>query len=315
MSGNLVSRVKRLLVLIPFVARRREGVPVAEVMEFAGYASEAELFGDIELAKMIGVPPEAPDDFVEIYLDCGRIFVALPLVFGKPPRLSVVEGASLLVAAEALREHSGETLEHALAKLRSAMPPGCAESAEQLARCAALETGPAPRWHAELNEAIAQRREVELDYWALSRGEAAARRVEPRALILHHGHWYLAADVVGLGEEHLYRLDRISGVRLGERSFDPKPPTASERFWRGPEADLEIEVRFSEAIAGLVVDTYGELARRNSDGSVTVVTKVVGEAYALSWVLGFGGEAQVVRPDSLRQRLAGRVEELSRVYS
>lgn len=315
MSGNLVSRVKRLLVLIPFVARRKEGVPVEEAIAFAGYSSAGELYADVELVRMIAVPPEAPDDFIEIYVDSGRLFVVLPQMFDKPPRLSAVEGAALLVAAEALREHSGETLERALEKLRSALPPGCAESAEQLARCAALQTRPAPRWHAELSEAIAQRREVELDYWAASKGAAAARRVEPRSLLLHHGHWYLAADVVGLGVEHLYRLDRISGMRLGERRFDPKPMTENDRFWRGPDADLEIEVRFSEAIAGLVLDRYGELASRNTDGSVTVVTKVAGEAYALSWVLGFGGEAQIVRPDPLRERLAGRVEELARMYA
>lgn len=317
MKPDLVNRLRRLLVLIPFAARRPGGVPVEEVLEFAGYGSEAELYEDIELANAIALPTESPDEWVCIELEGDRLRVILPQKFDKPPRLSLVEGAALLVAAEPLREQAGETLQRALERLRQAMPEGTAGSAEQLARCAALDTA-APKWHAELSAAIEQRREVVLEYWAASRGEAGTRRVEPRALFLHHGHWYLAADVVQKGEEHLYRLDRMAEVRVGERRFEPKPPpqgAEGDRLWRGPEASLEVEVRFAESVAPLVRDRYGAQVRDNPDGSVTLVTRVAGEAYAIGWVLGYGGEAEIVRPQGLRERLAARVGKLAKNYS
>ena len=39
-----------------------------------------------------------------------------------------------------------------------------------------------------------------------------------------------------------------------------------------------------------------------------------GEAHFLSWILGFGGEAELVSPESLRAALRLRVQQLQRIY-
>jgi predicted DNA-binding transcriptional regulator YafY len=317
MSEEVSDRVRRLLVLVPYVAEREEGVALEELIEVAGYPSEQALYSDLQLLQLIGVPPGAPDDLIDVYVDGGRVFVSLPQGFRRPPRLSVVEAAALLASAEPLREAAGSTLASAIEKLKRALPPGSEKALASLERASAIDASAPPPWHQVLVDAIESRTEVTLDYWAASTGEKHARQVEPMALFVHHGRWYLAAFNAEKQEEHLYRLDRVAGVRVGSRHFPVHANDPSKydqaRLWFG-KIEHEVEAIFGPEDAPFVCERWSESTRMQPDGSACVTTRLSGDAFVVSWILGRGGAATLKRPEALRAEVARTAAQLLELY-
>ncbi|MFN7133336.1 MAG: helix-turn-helix transcriptional regulator [Myxococcales bacterium] len=319
MKPALVRRLERILVLIPFVARHAHGVTEAEAIRFAGYPDAEALHADLELARQIALPPEAPDDFIDISTENGRIQISLPQGFKKPPRLTLSEVAALLAAAKPLEASSGKTLASALKKLRRALPENAESELEPLERAAVIDAPPAPPCREPLETAIAQRREVLVDYLSASSGRSAVRRLEPREVFVHKGRWYLAAWVPEQSEEHLFRLDRMIDVRLGTRTFAAHKGPDPRRYDRellyiDSGAERDVTVRFSADIAPLVEERWGEMAQAQPDGSLKLTMRASGENYVVSWVLAYGGEALVEAPAEVRAAMRERVERLRGVY-
>lgn len=77
------------------------------------------------------------------------VYATLPMGFKRPPRFSVIEAASLLAAAEPLRQGRSGALDSAVKKLRQALPPNCEKALEDLARAAAFQSPANSKWHAD----------------------------------------------------------------------------------------------------------------------------------------------------------------------
>ncbi len=319
MKPDFLHRLERLLVLIPFVAKHKAGAPLGEVLAFGGYRDRAELEDDLALAAEIGLPPEEPGDFLEITIQDDRVEALLPQRFNRPPRLTVDEAAALSASLRALGDTVGQTLAAALERLRHALPEGVEEALADAERRYAIEPSDATRWHDVLERAIERRTEVTLTYWAQSKDITTSPTVEPLRLHVHRGHWYLVAWNPALAAERTYRVDRIAGIQVNARVFEPRKSLALEHhddsMFASRGIEPQAEVRFSAALESYVRERWGGDARRNEDGSWSVVCPVRGgEAHFLSWILGFGGEAEIVSPESLRASLGARVAKLSTVY-
>ncbi len=317
-----LERLKRLLVLVPLAHRHgEEGIPVAEALEVLGLRSVEALTEDVEALSLVGDPNGSPGDFVEVAIEDERVRVFLPQAFAHPPRFTSVEAAALLAALNPLEASGIEAVESVTQKLRAALPAQHDRELEAalLGRAARVETQDAPPFRTELEEAIAARAEVEVDYLAWGNGERSARRLEPRTILLHSGRWYLAAWNAEKGEEHLYRLDRMSAVRRTGRHFEAHlgPPTeryALDHLYLPSGGEQDVVVRFSRRVEHVAEAHWPETAERNADGSVTVRAHLGGEHFLQSWVLGYGGEVEVLEPESLRARLGERVAALRAIY-
>jgi predicted DNA-binding transcriptional regulator YafY len=108
-------------------------------------------------------------------------------------------------------------------------------------------------------------------------------------------------------------------VRTGTRVFGEHKGPPLERYDKDhlyipSGAEQEVEIRFSEKLAPLVLDQWPESATRGPDGSLMVRTLLPPGNYLLSWVLGYGGNAEVAGPPELRGRLAERVSVLAAMY-
>ncbi len=319
MKPEYLRRLERLLVLIPFVAKHKGGAPLDEVLEFGGYRDRAELEDDLSLASEIALPPEEPGDFLEITIQDERVETILPQRFHRPPRLTVAEAAALSASLRAIGDPGGKALATALARLRHALPEGADPETTAEEKRFAIEPPPATQWHEVLERAIAERSEVMLEYWARSREVTTRPTVEPLLLRVHQGNWYLIAWNPTLGAERTYRLDRIANVQVGTRVFEPRKPALErydETMFVARKVTPRADVRFSSALESYVLETWRERAQRDADGSFTVSCEVRGgDAYFISWVLGFGGEAEVVSPEPLRLAFRERVAQLARLYA
>ncbi|MGC4748857.1 helix-turn-helix transcriptional regulator [Micromonospora sp. DT201] len=188
------------------------------------------------------------------------------------------------------------------------------------------ETGPPP-WLTELARAVWGDRVVELRY---RRGDReVTRRVQPYGLVLKSAVWYLVGRV---GEDaRTYRVDRVTGVEVGEETFNRDESFDLAGHWREQAGSflrtmLRAEVTVRLSAAGLrqlrhLVDApfvYDELVAAASppDGQGWMVAHLPVESVEVAYhqLLGLGPEVEVLDPPELRRLFAEAADRLGALY-
>ncbi|MBQ0904028.1 YafY family protein [Micromonospora sp. U21] len=188
------------------------------------------------------------------------------------------------------------------------------------------ETGPPP-WLTELARAVWRDRVVQLRY---RRGDReVTRRVQPYGLVLKSGVWYLVGRVGA--DARTYRVDRVTGVEVGEESFERDEAFDLAVHWREQAGSFlrtmlraEVTVRLSPA--GLrqlrhLVDApfvYDEVVAtaEGPDRQGWVVTRLPVESVGVAYhqLLGLGPEVEVLDPPELRELFAEAADRLGALY-
>ena len=315
-------RLRRLLLLLPAAARAARagrGVPLAEAARITGVRNAKQVVEDVDALGALYIDPGQGETLVDLAIEDGEVQAVYAQPFGRPPALSLAEGAVLLAALAPFEEGASRAAHTAAGKLRRAIPEPLRPEAERLAHGLDVVTEPPGPWAGALREAIDKRVETTLEYRAVADAAAEKRTVEPRLLFHRDGQWYLAAWNVAKGAEHLFRLDRVATVELGTRVFGEHqgPPVAryARSLYFESGAEREVTLRFRGAAARLARERYGARARANADGSVSVTMKVTPGNYLLGVVLSFGGEATVEGPPDVVAQLRARVGELEKRYA
>lgn len=214
------------------------------------------------------------------------------------PGLTKEERVALSVAARMVRLGGAEAGVAAVIKL------GGLEEGAGIEPLAA-DLGEGSDTLGELFGAIAERRKVEFSY----RGHD--RPVEPYGIAHHRGHWYLVGN--SPGGERMYRVDRISGLEVGDQkgvfekpeNFDIKSAVVSQPWETGADPVVTARVRFDESLAWWAARSLGLDEPR---GELTTEVEVANREAFIGWVLSFGEAAEVLSPSDLRDAVAGRVE-------
>jgi proteasome accessory factor C len=275
---------------------------------------------DVDALASLWVGPGEGEELVDLFVEDGAVHAVYAQPFGRPPALSLAEGAVLLAALAPFEKDAGKPARDAARKLRKAIPEPLRPEADRLATGLDVVSEPPGPWAGALREAIEKRVETTLEYRAVADAAAEKRLVEPRLMFHRDGQWYLAAWNVAKEAEHLFRLDRIVTVELGIRVFGEHkgPPVAryaKKNLYFESGAEREVTLRFRGGAARLARERYGTRARQNADATVSVAMKVTPGNYLLGVVLGYGGEATVEGPPDVVAQLRDRAEELRRLYA
>ena len=292
-------RLRRLLFLVPYVSKH-PGVSVDDLAKALNVKRE-DLLEELDLLTCVGRPPFNPDDYVDIYVDNGRVYVDLDQRLSRPPRLTASEAAALAASAELLRPAAGDALQNALQKLERILPAGSRERYREMHRKIDASSE-APQSLGPLTQAILERREVTFDYASPGR-PSEPRRVRPYELLSHRGQWYLQGYCHTRQDARLFRLDRMENLGQTDTSFQP-PENARAAVPNPARTDAGVRVRFSKLVAPYVTERFGADARPLPDGGVEVRVASDSERWLTQWVLSFGGEAEVVEPASARAAVA-----------
>ncbi|MGH8892531.1 MAG: helix-turn-helix transcriptional regulator [Actinomycetes bacterium] len=139
----------------------------------------------------------------------------------------------------------------ALGKIVRALPEPVAAQAEAVRRTTApapdrAAARPDPGTTTALVQACSNHRQVRLDY----RSEAGSEwlvEVDPWALVVRHGRWYLLCWSHAANARRAYRIDRVRGVEVLEDTFSPPAdldPVAvlEEHLAVGWEYDVEVVI-------------------------------------------------------------------------
>lgn len=308
--ADLEDRFRRLLLLVPYVLRNN-GATVDEVCErFA--ITRSELVADLNLLFMCGLPGYGPGDLIEAYVDGDQVWIRMADYFARPMRLTPAEGLLLYAGGQALAAVSGPdpALERAMGQLERALTPGALERVS-----VGLE---APEELAAVKHALESRRRLHLVYQSQSKDEVTERDVDPWALLLSEGRWYLVGYCHRVSDERIFRVDRMRRVtELQDAAQIPDDFDLSQYRSVYFESDDAMTVTLDIAPrANWVCDYYPLLSQEVlDDGWIRIRLKAGGMAWLERLLLRLGPEARIVEPESLKQRLKATAASMARRYA
>jgi len=312
-AGTKWDRAARYLKIARILHAHPDGIAAAAIADQVG-VSKRTVYRDLA-----GMERDAD---LPIWQDGGRYGLESG-AFLPPLDLTLHEAMTLFLAARILTktsdEHDSELI-GAFVKLAGILPPVLAEHVQ--ATVDVFATTPRnptfTRVFRALTEAWATRRVVAIEYDAAAYDPTRATRltrvrpyaIEPSALT--HALYLIGFDEER-GARRTFKVERIRSASLTPETFEPGPddPPALElaRAWDviSDQPLEDITVRFSPDVARRVAETRWHASQRlepEADGSLLWRGRVAGTREILVWVLGWGAEAEVLAPPSLREEVA-----------
>ena len=153
-----------------------------------------------------------------------------------------------------------------------------------------------------IHTAIDAARGIEFSYHAPS-GESE-RRVEPYFLVFQWASWYVYGWCRDRRDWRLFKLNRMTGLRLGEgferREASLPDLSARRAFPERYHARMLVEARYRWRL----VEEYGpECFKEQPDGRLLFEGGFADRNHLLTWLLSFEDGAELLEPEELRREL------------
>ncbi len=172
--------------------------------------------------------------------------------------------------------------------------------------------------------ALEDRKAVHIAYQSLRATEPATRDIYPYGFIYHRGSLYLAAFAPEHDRVKTYKVDRVESVEVSNRRFERPADFDLDRFLSGSfgvfegEGDLlTVCVRFAPCVSRYVREAHWHSSQEltpQTDGSLLARFHLNSLEEFRAWILGFGSNALVLQPTSLRTEIAAEVGLMLRMY-
>ena len=318
-----LSRIRRLLKLIGMLQAGR-GYN-AEALAQACEVCRRTIFRDLDALRQSGVPLRY-DERLQRY--------HIPETYYLPPtNFTPEEALALIVLCQDLggREELpffGPARSAAL-KLASSLPARLRERLRTTGHAVTVRMPPANPLHAQspvyeqLLEAISERRSVRIRYRGPTEDEISTR-LHPYRLLFSRRSWY----VIGRSSLHraarTFNVGRIRRLEILDDPYEIPRGFSLDRYLRNawhliaePGPDREVVVRFSKLVAQNVAEVRWHKTQRlhfNDDGTLDFHVTVSGLKEISWWILGYGDQAEVLRPPELRRIIAGHAAKMVEKY-
>lgn len=317
---DVSQRLRRLLFLVPYVARREGGVDVEELAREIGVARDR-LLEDLDMLSMVGPPDGDPGEYLLVSVEDGRVFVDLAQHLTRPLRLTPAEGCSLLLGIKTLRESGIAPFDDALGSAERKLLGALGRDADEAEKMATGTVVAEPdravaRYLRELITAARRRRRVEIDYASASRHQAERRALDPYGIVHHAGCWYVVGHCHKRGDRRTFRIDRIAALEPTDAPFEIPDDFDLEAYRRErlyvPSADaVSVRVHLDPLATARVGADWpvGEVSI-HEDGSADIVIDCEGYEWVTGWVLGFGSHARITSPPEAVRAMRDRLQKL-----
>lgn len=248
------------------------------------------------------------------------------------PTMKVTQGevAALLLAQKSLEEFRGTPFERPLAgafrKLSSSLGGGMDVAWHELDQALSVRrsgTGLADMQVFDvLAKAVTEHWEVAFGYHKLAGDRPERRTVRPYHLGCIGDQWYLFAHDTVRGAMRTFALPRIRDVERTGASFRRPKDFSLGKMLEGSFAVFEerrarlVKIRFRGVAARLIAERSWHASQKivRGKGALVLTLRVGLSPDLIHWILGWGGEAEVVSPPELRRRVARMAAEAAAVY-
>jgi predicted DNA-binding transcriptional regulator YafY len=321
--GDQLARQWKIIQAL-IASRRGKSVPeLAEMVE----CHTRTAYRDLEALQVAGFPVTTERDGHRIVWSLlAGPQQTLPIPLSLPELLALYFGRRLAGALRGTVFH--DALESLFEKIKALLP---GEMIQQLERAqAGLAVGASPaKPHAAyrgmidlVNQAVSQRRRLDMIYRAMRARAETRRRVAPYRLLFFDGAFYLIGYCGLRRDIRVFALDRIKRLDLTPEPFELPADVILDDFLKpsfgvflGPP--VKVRVRFASQAAGYLSEKIwhaSQKLRPQKNGSVIFEAEVAGTEEIKRWILTWGAQAVVLAPASLREELRREAQALARNY-
>lgn len=249
------------------------------------------------------------------------------------PSLQITEGElfALLVAEKALQQYRGTTFEKPLVsafrKMADSLPETVSVQLADWDQAISFRMSAVPVLDLEmfdlLAKAAARRQQIEIVYRKAGEAAGQPRVVDPLQLANINGEWFLFAHDHLRQDLRTFAPGRIQSVKLTGRSFvRPKRFSLESRLRdsfgviAGSRAQ-EVVVRFSPFAAQFIREKRwhgSQQTKELEDGGVELRLMLSSLVEVERWILGWGGNATVLQPPELVERIRTEARRILENY-
>ena len=321
MSEGAKSQVERLLALVPYL-RERGGVRIDRVARDFGVTPQ-QVQEDLGVLWFCGLPGAMPDDLIDVDMDAlegeGVVHVENTDFLDRPLRLDAHQALALIVALRTLREVAGsgerDAIDRALVKLENAAGDAVAVMDQVEVRIDGADTQVTDT----VSSALQNKHRLRMSYYVPARDETTHRDVDPMRLVVAEGHTYLEAWCHRTEDLRMFRLDRVTAADELDVAADPppeaRPRDLSEGLFQPAPGDMLATVDLAPS-ARWVAEYYPhEGAEELPEGGLRLRLRVSDPAWLVRLALRLGGQARVVIPSEVAERVRERAERALQAYA
>ena len=318
-----VSRLHRVLKLLTLL---ETGHPynASRLAEACG-VSRRTIYRDLNAIEAAGIP---------VFFDraTGRYQVhetgLMPAV-----NLRLEEALAVVLLAGELGRKGGlpllEPARDAAAKLEAALPLGMRAMLEGLARTTVLRPPAMARHrglhatHRLVQDAIRRCQTLHAVYISFHDEGQIRTRLEPYWLLFSERAWYVIGRSSRHGEVRTFKLGRFKRLAPADGRFTRPKGLSLEKHlgnaWRLMRGDTsyQVHLKFTPLVGPNVAEVNWHRTQQvawDEDGCVHFRATVDGLAEIVWWVLGYGDQAEVLKPAALRRRVADAARRMLGMY-
>ena len=319
-----VDRVRRLLNIIRL---SQGGRPKTEELATICQVSERTIYRDIVKLRELGL-------VISLHPETHRVTISDPLYL-PPVQFTLEEAFTMLTLCfEATKEPTFPLLDaigEATCKLFGSLPPRITEQLRPLTGKVLMQKTPVHLHEGSrpifdtIRESLTKCRSVTMRYKSPLDSDAIATVLHPYQILFARRAWYVIGHAEHFKEIRTFHIGRILDIRMNEGKYEIPKSFSLDKYLRnawcliaekGPDSDVEI--RFSPLVAQNVSEVRWHKTQqvtKNEDGSILFRVRVSGLHEISWWILGYGKEAEVIKPAALRDIMRKHAEELNRIYS
>jgi predicted DNA-binding transcriptional regulator YafY len=246
--------------------------------------------------------------------------------------LSTGEVFALTLAKDILIEYTGTPflpiLQGALEKIRERLPQNVRVDMKDIA--AAVDFGKMPsavfsrKMFMDIHSACDKHLKVKIEYLSAYKGEHTERTIHAYRLLNHQNSWYVVAFCELRQDKRLFALHRIKHYEITDLTFPAVDVAQLEEWLNSPffiehrEKELEVTIRFGAISSRYIKERHwhpSQSIEDNLDGGCTMSFKTTSLDEVKRWVLAYGCDAEVLKPDSLRQSVVTELESSLEKYT
>ncbi len=295
--------VARMLTLVPWLLER----PGASLAEIAAVFAvpEATVRRDLSHLDFCGLPGLGGGDLFEVELTRDRVVLRMAEELRRPLRPTAAEALRLVLTVDSVAEAMGDelpALPRAVERIRAALD--IPERAADVVEPDPVQALPV------LRRAIAAGQQVELRYQGRDDDAPLRRTVDPWALHVSDGSWYLQGFDTAAGARRNFRLDRIATAEAtgAPRGVDAPERLDPPRYVPGPD-DLAVVLEASPRGRWVRDAVLADEVVEHDDGAVTIRLRTDAPRWVAQLVVMAAGEVRVAAPTELIELVRGRARE------
>ncbi len=319
-----LERVRRLLNIIRL---SQGGRPKIEDLAAYCHIGIRTIYRDIDKLRELGI-------VISTHPETHRVSISDP-VYLPPVQFTLDEAFTMLTLCfEAAKEPAFplfDAIGEATCKLFGALPQKITDQLRPLTGKVLIQKAPIHLHDASrsafetIRQAIVTNKAISIRYKSPRDPDAISTTLHPYQVLFARHAWYVIGWAGLFKGIRTFHIGRILEEQLTVMHYEIPKSFSLDRYLRNawclipePGPDSDVEIRFSPLVAQNVAEVRWhktqQIEKNERDGSLIFRVRVSGLNEISWWILGYGKEAEVLKPVGLREIMRKHVEELSKIY-